>query len=72
MTLQHIPSSGMLWAGYDYSATAILYGSGFTAGTHIVYLDSVHSVFIQVASADTIQIHNGLGATRAGNVTLVW
>jgi hypothetical protein len=37
-----------------------------------VFIDFDHLVDIQVASADTILIHNGAAATRAGNVTLVW
>jgi hypothetical protein len=41
-------------------------------GTHIVYIDEDHHVDIQVASADTILIHNGSTGTRAGNVTLIW
>jgi hypothetical protein len=31
-----------------------------------------HLVEIQVASTNTIRIHNGSGGTLAGNVTLVW
>jgi hypothetical protein len=41
-------------------------------GTHIVWINFDHDVDIQVASADTIQIHNSFGSTLAGNVTLIW
>ena len=47
-----------------------LYNGG---GAHIVYIDGAHLVDIQVATTDTIRIHNlDNGVTRAGNVTLVW
>jgi hypothetical protein len=29
-------------------------------------------VDIQVNGIDTIRVHNGAGAARAGNVTLIW
>jgi hypothetical protein len=34
--------------------------------------DLSHQVDIQTASADTMLIHNGSSAARAGNVTLIW
>jgi hypothetical protein len=37
-----------------------------------VYIDTSHVVDIKTASIDTILIHNAAGATRAGNVTLIW
>jgi hypothetical protein len=72
-TLLHIPSHGMVWAGYDWLHGAVVVGSSGTAGTRIVNLDG-QSLDIQVASADTIRIHNGgtTAGTLAGNVTLIW
>ena len=77
VSLLHLPNTGMLWGGLESptegaTTTTTTAGSASTAGTHIVYIDSHHLVDIQVASADTIQIYNGFGATKAGNVTLVW
>jgi len=76
VSLLHIPSVGMDWVGLESNGgagAAITGGTGSAApGTHIVYIDFNHKVDIGVASADTIQIHNGDAATRAGNVTLVW
>ena len=73
VSLLHIPSAGMTWVGLgSFSPAAIAQGADATAGTHIVYIDFSHSVDIQLASADTILIHNGSTGTRAGNVTLVW
>jgi hypothetical protein len=72
VSLLHIPSSSMQWVGFDYSGAAITKGQSATAGTHIVWIDTYSKVDIQVASADTIQIHNGQGTAVAGNVTLVW
>jgi hypothetical protein len=73
VSLQHIPSGGMIWVGLEsYLGAAITSGFASGAGTHIVYIDGSHFVNIQVASADTIRVHNGSPGTRAGNVTLVW
>jgi len=73
VSLQHIPSTGMQWVGLEsYSGAAITQGFSSTAGTHIVSIDFFHQVDIRVASIDTILIHNGSAATRAGNVTLIW
>ena len=75
VSLQHIPSFVIQWVGLEsVSGTppAITQGSTNVAGTHIVYIDFSHQVAIQVASADTIRVHNGAAATRAGNVTLIW
>ena len=73
--LLHIPSREMAWVGLEsYNGGAVATTGYITggAGTHIVFIDAVHSVDIQVASADTIRVHNGAGLTLAGNVTLVW
>jgi hypothetical protein len=75
VSLQHIPSTGILWVGLEspsVSPSTITSGFNATAGHHIVYIDSGHVVDIQVNTADTIRVHNGAGTTRAGNVTLIW
>ena len=75
VSLLHSPSGGMNWAGvesFTSGAPTTTGGSSGTADTHIVYIDSAHKVDIQVASADTILVHNGSAATVVGNVTLVW
>ena len=62
----------MTWVGLDMgTSTTGGYRNG-TAGTHIVWIDGSHGVDIQVASADTIRVHNANGFAQAGNVTLVW
>jgi hypothetical protein len=70
-TLQHIPSAFLTWVGLESGGT-ITQGSNGSAGTHIVDIDFFHTVAIQVASADTIRIHNSSVGLRAGNVTLIW
>ena len=70
-------SSGFIeWVGlesYNGAPSTITSGASSTAGSHIVYIDFDHQVDIQVASKDTILIHNGSTTfTLAGNVTLVW
>jgi len=74
VSLLHIPSLGIGWVGLgSYNGSPSTITSGLSAGAgHIVYIDYEHKVDIQVASADTILVHNGSTGTRAGNVTLVW
>jgi hypothetical protein len=73
LSLLHLPSLTIQWVGLESpSPAAITSGGSAPAGSHIVYLDQSHTVEIQVASIDTIRVHNGSTATRAGNVTLVW
>src|SRR5215472_9811056 len=67
-SLLHLPSNLIMWAGLDSAnsnAVASSGTSGFSGapGTHMVWIDDFHEVDIQVASADTIQIHNGAPAT---------
>jgi len=76
VSLIHIPSNIMQWVGveaYNGSTAKVTQGLSATAGTHIVYIDFSNFVDIQVASADTIRVHNGdPSLTLAGNVTLIW
>ena len=74
VSLFHIPSGGMVWVALQsYPATAVTSGTSSTAGHLIVSIDANFLVDIEVASADTIRVHNGsAGTTLAGNVTLVW
>jgi hypothetical protein len=72
-TLLHIPSSFIEWVGLEStSGAAITQGWSGAAGTHIVYLDFSHQVDVEVASADTILVHNASSGARTGNVTLMW
>jgi hypothetical protein len=76
VSLIHVPSNSIRWVGLEStqgaSGAAITQGFGGGGGLHMVYIDGLHQVDIQVASADTIQIHNGTGGTATGNVTLIW
>jgi hypothetical protein len=76
VTLFRQPSNYFQWVGLESPSAAdnasITSGFSATLGTHIVYLDFQHTVDIQVYQLDTIRVHNGAAATRAGNVTLVW
>jgi hypothetical protein len=73
VTLLRIPSSFLEWTGLESIAgSAITSGFSGTPGTHIVWLDFAHQVDIQVNTADTFRVHNGSGAVRTGNVTLIW
>jgi len=73
VSLLHFQSTGIDWVGLNSQPNAfITQGFGNSAGTHIVYINGGHNVDIQMASADTIRVHNGDSFTVAGNVTLVW
>jgi len=73
VTLVRIPGAFLQWVGLESTFNAsITQGVALTAGDHIVYIDRAHQVDIQLASADTIRVHNGTNGTRAGNVTLIW
>ena len=72
-TLLHVPASFMEWTGVESPNNAVI-TSGFsgTAGTHILYLDFSHLVDVQVASPDTILIHNANTINMTGNLELIW
>jgi len=78
VSLFHIPGTGtgIAWVGLESangSGGGVTITSGrFGGDDHIVYIDTLHQVDIQVHLSDTILIHNASTATRAGNVTLVW
>jgi hypothetical protein len=76
VSLVRNPGSQIAWAGYEAigptSTVSPTGGIDSFSGTHILYLDNSHKVDIQTASADTILIHNGQIAARAGSVTLIW
>lgn len=72
-TILHIPSSFIEWVGLESPASgAVTQGFSGTAGTHVLWLDYSEQVDVEVASADTIYIHNGASGTRTGNLELIW
>jgi len=72
MSLLHTPSVGMTWLANGMEGGEEI-GIGTSAtGFHITFIDDLLQVGIEVASADTIRIHNGSAGTRTGNVTLIW
>jgi hypothetical protein len=72
-TLLHVPSSFIEWVGLEStSGAAITQGFSASPGTHILYLDFAHLVDVQVASADTIRIHNANSITQTGDLKLIW
>ena len=73
VSLLHFPSTGINWVGLEAQpSSAITQGFQTSAGFHIVYISGNHDVDIKTGSIDTILVHNGTNAVRAGNVTLVW
>src|SRR5262249_29289202 len=73
VSLLHIPNAGIFWVGLESNPHGgITQGNSGAFGTHIVYIDFNQVVDIEVASNDTIFIHNSIIAAEAGNVTLIW
>jgi hypothetical protein len=72
VSLLHLPASGIAWVGLESPSSAAITSGLTSLAAHIVYIDFNHRVDIQVASADTIRVHNGSTGTVAGNVTLIW
>jgi hypothetical protein len=73
VTLLHVPSSFIEWVGLEStSGAAITQGFSGAAGTHIVFIDFSHQVQIEVASPDSIRVHNFSSGIRTGVVTLNW
>jgi hypothetical protein len=73
VSLLRIPGGFIEWVGLESpTGAAITSGSAQTAGIHIVYINGSQTVDVQVASADTIRVHNSTAFTQAGNVTLIW
>src|SRR2546423_820843 len=72
VTLIHNPGTYFDWAGVESGGNAFAGGVSGIAGVHIVYIDNVHKVDVQVASRDTILVHNGNSLTVTGRVTPIW
>ncbi len=72
VSLLRIPNSFIEWVGLDSTSGASI-TQGFCSACHMVWIDFIHQVDIQVANAgNTIRVHNGAGSGRTGNVTLIW
>jgi hypothetical protein len=75
VSLLHTPGTLMAWTGVESHSgmpTTFASGTSDAPGAHIVFIDAAHVVDIQMATVDTILVHNGSTGTRAGNVTLIW
>jgi hypothetical protein len=73
VTLLRIAGNFLEWTGLESCCPGAITASfSGAAGTHIVWLDFIHSVDIQVNSPDTFRVHNASGVTATGNVTLIW
>jgi len=76
VTLLRAPGVFLKWTGLEswapFANSSITSGESSATGDHIVYLDNVREVDIEVNSADTIRVHNDSSQPRTGNVTLIW
>ena len=76
VSLVRISNNNVLeWVGLESPSSAgstITSGVGGSTRAHMVYINYQHEVQIQVASVDTILVHNGATSARAGYLTLVW
>jgi hypothetical protein len=79
ITLLRVPNNFLEWEGYDI-ATGVVAGGNSTltggysasAGTHMVWLDYVGQVDLQVANANQFVVHNAGSGTATVEVTLIW
>jgi hypothetical protein len=72
-TMLRIPNQFLEWTGLESTAgSAITQGFSAVPGTHILFLDFAHQVDIEVNDANSIRVHNGSGAQRAGNIVITW
>jgi len=76
VTLLRIAGSFLEWTGLNSPAGASI-ASGFSgaAGFHIVYIDWLGQVDLEVNSPDTFRVHNGwvAGSPNAtGYVSMIW
>src|SRR5438132_5469449 len=68
-----ITPAQLVWTGLESpSGSVITAGASFTAGTHILSLDSGHRVDLAVNSASTFIVRNGSCRPVKGNVTMIW
>jgi hypothetical protein len=72
ISLAHITGTEIRWVGQESSTGAITHGGTTAPGTHVVYLDASHKVDLEILSADSLVIHNGMTTTQAGKVTMIW
>jgi hypothetical protein len=71
--LLSIPGNFLEWTGLESTnGSVITQGFDSVAGTHILYIDFLHSVDVEVATPTSIQIHNSSGVPASGTVTLTW
>jgi hypothetical protein len=71
VSLLHLPNVGMEWVGLESQPGSVI-TQGIAASGHILFIDEVHKVDIQITSSDTIRIYNDNVGAMAGNVTLIW
>jgi hypothetical protein len=62
----------LVWNGLETNAGGVTAGFTPAAGALIIYIDFIHCVDLQVASASNFRVHNGCSSTKAGSVTEVW
>lgn len=76
VSLLHSPGTLMAWTGVESHSgmpTTFASGTSDAPGAHIVFIDAGHVVDIQMATVDTIRVHNSHASlTLAGSVTLIW
>jgi hypothetical protein len=73
VSLLHLANNAIQWVGLESEPfAAVTSGSSSSVGTHIVTIAAAGAVDIEVASANTIRVHNSAGFTAAVNVTLIW
>jgi hypothetical protein len=73
VSLLRIPNQFLEWVGLDSTAgAAITQGFSGAAGTKIVFIDFSHQVIVEVASPNSIRVHNASAGARAGRLLITW
>lgn len=73
ITLVHIPSTMIRWVGLESApSSTVIHGGSTTPGTHVVYLDNLHKVDVEIFSTDQVVIHNANTVSETGSLKLIW
>ena len=65
---------GLVWNGFESNKGGLTTGYSPTLGTHIMYIDFLHNVDLEVNNGTSFHVTNSSsnGATANGSVTMDW
>ena len=65
----------LTWNGLESNGGGVTSSSSHTPGTHMIFIDELHCVDLEVNSANSFKVRNGCAAglgTQMGFVTEIW